>query len=142
MESDSPSPERESRRPYRSPRQERVGRSPPWREIYREIRGKGIDSSDTETEESLSFQQALEREFCGNLSRNQTRPRSAETARVVSPRYGGDQSSSLPRGGVYSSPMPILRKDNSYKVCFGTIILPEMSLQAYGHLNRGLVLLK
>ncbi|KAK3083983.1 hypothetical protein FSP39_006269 [Pinctada imbricata] len=80
---ETPESIRKTRRQRRSPTQRRTSRSPPWREIYREIRGRGVDSDDTESED--------------------VRTHSSGTIT--------DQSqASLPRGGVYSSPMPLLRK--------------------------------
>jgi hypothetical protein len=89
--------------------------SPPWKEVYREIRGKGIDS-DRETEdneEETPVRRSLDDDFMSASSFlrqsviEEVRPQHRKLDSVTS---------ELPRGGVFSSPMPILRKSNVSQV--------------------------
>ncbi|XP_062583044.1 trichohyalin-like isoform X2 [Saccostrea cucullata] len=96
----------------RSPARERHS-TPPWKEIYREIRGKGIDS-DRETEdneeETTPIRRSLEEEFMSPSST--MRQPLGEEIRPPPRKSYNPPPSELPRGGVFSSPMPILRKAN------------------------------
>lgn len=89
--------------------------SPPWKEVYREIRGKGIDS-DRETEdneEETPVRRSLEDDFMSASSF--LRQSGIEEIRPQH-RKPDPATSEFPRGGVFSSPMPILRKNNVSQV--------------------------
>lgn len=87
--------------------------SPPWKDIYREIRGKGVDS-DRETEdneeEATPIRRSLEDDFMSTSS--MLRQPLSEEIRPTPKKYFDPLLSEPPRGGVYSSPMPVLRKSN------------------------------
>lgn len=105
--------------------------SPPWTDIYREIRGKGIDS-DRETEdneeETTPIRRSLEHDFMSTTSMlrlhadEEIPPPSRKSFEQAAP-------SELPRGGVFSSPMPILRKSNisQINVCAVSVITSNIS---------------
>ncbi|XP_061166623.1 protein split ends-like [Saccostrea echinata] len=96
----------------RSPAMERHS-TPPWKEIYREIRGKGIDS-DRETEdneeETTPVRRSLEEDFMSPSSTLRQPP--VEEVGPPPRKSYNPPPSEFPRGGVFSSPMPILRKAN------------------------------
>lgn len=92
--------------------------SPPWKDIYREIRGKGVDS-DRETEdneeEATPIRRSLEDDFLSTSS--MLRQPVSQEIRPTPKKYFDPLPSEPPRGGVYSSPMPVLRKSNISQVC-------------------------
>ena len=97
--------------------------SPPWTDIYREIRGKGIDS-DRETEdneeETTPIRRSLEHDFMSTSSMLRLHG-DEEIPPPPRKSYEPAAPSELPRGGVFSSPMPILRKSNISQINVCTV---------------------
>ena len=106
--------------------------SPPWTDIYREIRGKGIDS-DRETEdneeETTPIRRSLEHDFMSTSSMLRLHG-DEEIPPPPRKSYEPAAPSELPRGGVFSSPMPILRKSNisQINVCTSQINVCTVSV--------------
>lgn len=89
-----------------------------WKDIYREIRGKGVDSDreiEDNEEEVILIRRFLEEDFM--LIFFMLRQLLFEEIRFILKKYFDLFFLEFLRGGVYSSFMFVLRKSNIFQVC-------------------------